>query len=51
MHTVEPAKSTARPEVLIAVTIASSELKPRFKPCRARVTIRGRSRSDAEADE
>ncbi len=34
MHTVIPAKSTARPEVSIAVTVASSGDLPSSRPCR-----------------
>jgi len=51
MHTVEPAKSTARPEVLIAVTIASSELKPRSNLSSSRDNKEGVVDPDAEADE
>lgn len=39
MHTVPPAKSTARPEVLSAVTAASSGSSPRRMPRRCRVTM------------
>lgn len=39
MHTVPPAKSTARPEVFSAVTAASSGLLPRRMPLRWRVTM------------
>ena len=40
IHTVMPAKSTARPEVLTAVIIESSTLIPRFRPWRLRVTMK-----------
>lgn len=39
MHTVPPANSTARPEVLRAVTAASSGFIPRRMPFRCRVTM------------
>ena len=39
MHTVAPANSTARPEVLIATTIESSTLMPRSRFRRCRVTM------------
>ena len=39
MHTVAPAKSTARPEVLSARTAASSGGRPAFRPSRCRVTM------------
>ncbi len=38
-HTVAPANSTARPEVLRARTADSSTVKPAFKPFRCRVTM------------
>ena len=39
MHTIIPANSTARPEVSIASTTASSPLSPRIRPWRYRVTM------------
>ncbi len=39
IQTVEPAKSTARPEVLMDVATASSTEQPRFNSCRDRVTM------------
>jgi hypothetical protein len=39
MHTVVPAKMTARPEVSNARTTASSWLRPDFTPVRNRVTM------------
>ena len=39
MQTMMPANSTARPEVLTAVTTASSVSMPRIRPCRCRVTM------------
>ena len=39
MTTVVPANSTARPAVLMAVAVASSELRPRWTPSRYRVTM------------
>ena len=39
MHTVPPANSTARPEVSIAATAASSAVSPDCRPRRCRVTM------------
>ena len=39
MHTVIPANSTARPAVAAAATTASSTLRPRRSPVRARVRM------------
>jgi hypothetical protein len=39
MHTVMPAKSTARPAVPAAVVTASSTLRPRRSPVRVRVRM------------
>ena len=39
MHTVPPAKSTARPAVLRARTAASSGGRPALRPSRCRVTM------------
>ena len=39
MHTVPPAKSTARPAVLRARTAASSGDRPALRPSRCRVTM------------
>jgi hypothetical protein len=39
MHTVMPAKSTARPAVPAALTTASSTLRPRRSPVRVRVRM------------
>ncbi len=39
MHTVNPAKSTARPAVAAAPVTAASTLRPRRSPLRARVRM------------
>ena len=39
MHTMMPANSTARPEVLTALTIDDSTSLPAIRPCRWRVTM------------
>ena len=39
MHTMMPANSTARPEVLTAFTIDGSGSRPAMRPWRCRVTM------------
>ncbi len=39
MHTMMPAKSTARPEVFTALMMEDSTSRPATRPCRCRVTM------------
>ncbi len=39
MHTMIPAKRTARPEVLTALMMEDSASRPATSPCRCRVTM------------
>ena len=40
MQTMMPANSTARPDVLTALTIEDSTSLPAMRPCRCRVTMK-----------